>query len=47
MPNEPISFYPYHKDPMDRMLIATAFGNDLTIVTDDRPFAAYGVRTIW
>jgi len=37
----------HHKDPMDRMLIATALRNDLTIVTDDAAFAAYGVPTIW
>lgn len=38
---------PHHKDPMDRMLIATALRNDLTIITDDAAFAAYGVPTIW
>jgi PIN domain nuclease of toxin-antitoxin system len=37
----------HHKDPMDRMLIATALRNDLTIITDDAVFAAYGVSTIW
>ena len=37
----------HHKDPMDRMLIATALRNDLTIITDDAVFAAYGVPTIW
>jgi PIN domain nuclease of toxin-antitoxin system len=36
-----------HKDPMDRMLIATAFANNLTIVTNDHIIARYGVRTIW
>jgi PIN domain nuclease of toxin-antitoxin system len=30
-----------------RMLIATALRNDLTIITDDAAFAAYGVPTIW
>jgi PIN domain nuclease of toxin-antitoxin system len=38
---------PLHKDPMDRMLIATAIRHDLTIITDDAVFAEYGVRTIW
>ncbi len=38
---------PHHKDPVDRMLIATALRNDLTIITDDAAFAAYGVPTIW
>jgi PIN domain nuclease of toxin-antitoxin system len=36
-----------HKDPMDRMLIASALRNDLTIVTNDRMIARYGVPTIW
>ena len=38
---------PYHKDPMDRMLIATALTEDMTIITDDRQFASYGVKTVW
>ena len=36
-----------HKDPMDRMLIATALRHDLAILTGDAVFAAYGVTTIW
>jgi PIN domain nuclease of toxin-antitoxin system len=32
---------------MDRMLIASALGNDMTIVTNDRIIAGYGVQTIW
>lgn len=38
---------PHHKDPMDRMLIATALRADLTIITSDGVFPAYGVKTIW
>ena len=38
---------PHHKDPMDRMLIAAALANDLTIISDDQSFAQYGVRTLW
>ena len=37
----------HHKDPMDRMLIATALAQDFTIVTDDGIFPRYGVKTIW
>jgi PIN domain nuclease of toxin-antitoxin system len=37
----------HHKDPMDRMLIATALGNDMMVITDDNWFAAYGVKTVW
>jgi PIN domain nuclease of toxin-antitoxin system len=36
-----------HKDPMDRMLIASALANDLTIITNDRMIARYGVSTVW
>ena len=38
---------PIHKDPMDRILIAQALNAGLTIITNDRSFAAYGVATIW
>ena len=38
---------PVHKDPMDRMLIAQALHAGLAIVTNDRLFEAYGVRTVW
>ena len=33
----------YHRDPFDRMLIAQARCEGLTIVTSDRAFAAYDV----
>ena len=33
----------HHRDPFDRMLIAQAIEEGLTIVTPDRIFAAYGV----
>lgn len=36
----------HHRDPADRFIIATAQLNDLTVVTDDRRFDAYGVETI-
>ncbi|UVC06915.1 type II toxin-antitoxin system VapC family toxin [Rhizobium sp. TH2] len=41
---------PLHKDPIDRILIATAREHDLTIITRDRAILAYGaaghVRTL-
>src|SRR6185312_10959326 len=37
----------HHKDPMDRILIATALMHNLAILTDDRAFASYGVPTVW
>ena len=33
---------PLHKDPFDRILIATAREHDLTIITRDRAILAYG-----
>jgi PIN domain nuclease of toxin-antitoxin system len=38
---------PLHKDPMDRMLIATALRHDLAVLTDDAAFSGYGVTTVW
>ena len=37
----------HHRDPFDRLLIAQAIVEDLTIVTGDEMFAAYGVRRTW
>jgi PIN domain nuclease of toxin-antitoxin system len=37
----------HHADPFDRMLIAQAVVEGLTIVTHDRRFAPYGVSVIW
>jgi PIN domain nuclease of toxin-antitoxin system len=37
----------HHRDPFDRMMIAQALENDLTIITSDRIFARYsGVRLL-
>ena len=38
---------PIHQDPMDRMLIAQALDNGLTIITEDAVIPHYGVKTIW
>lgn len=37
---------PHHRDPFDRMLIAQAQLEDLTIVTRDRRFDAYDVAVL-
>lgn len=37
----------HHKDPFDRLLIAQAQVEDLTIVTPDRRFREYRVRVTW
>lgn len=36
----------HHRDPADRIIIATALMRDLTIVTGDEKFPRYGVRTL-
>jgi PIN domain nuclease of toxin-antitoxin system len=36
-----------HRDPFDRMLIAQAQGEDLSLVSRERVFDVYGVRRIW
>ena len=37
----------HHSDPFDRMLIAQAIGERMTLVTHDRRLAPYGVDTVW
>ena len=36
-----------HKDPFDRMLIAQAQAEDLSLVSNEVLFDSYGVRRIW
>lgn len=37
----------YHRDPFDRLLIAQALEDGLTLVTADTQVARYAVRTVW
>ena len=37
---------PHHRDPFDRMLVAQAAAEELTLVTRDPVFARYGVALI-
>jgi PIN domain nuclease of toxin-antitoxin system len=37
----------HHRDPFDRLLIAQAIVEDLTIVTPDAAFENYPVRSTW
>jgi len=37
----------HHRDPFDRMIIAQALSENLTVVGNDEAFDAYGVRRIW
>lgn len=36
-----------HRDPFDRMLIAQAMADGLTVITSDRTIPAYDVPTLW
>ena len=36
-----------HKDPFDRMLIAQAIANNLTILTADSAITQYPIATLW
>ena len=38
---------PHHGDPFDRMLIAQALDNGLTILTRDKKISQYDVMTLW
>jgi len=37
----------HHKDPFDRMLIAQAQAEDLSLISNDSMFDRYGIRRIW
>jgi PIN domain nuclease of toxin-antitoxin system len=36
-----------HKDPFDRMLIAQALAENLSVVSNDVVFDGYGVKRVW
>jgi PIN domain nuclease of toxin-antitoxin system len=36
-----------HRDPFDRLLIATAIAEEMTLITDDKEVAKYGVPQVW
>jgi PIN domain nuclease of toxin-antitoxin system len=38
---------PYHKDPVDRLLIGQALAEDMTIITVDAAFASYSAKLLW
>jgi PIN domain nuclease of toxin-antitoxin system len=45
---EEVAVLPFHhRDPFDRMLVAQARVEDLTLVTGDSKLAAYDVRRFW
>ncbi len=38
---------PHHKDPFDRMIIAQAMLENMTIVSADQAFSAYSAPVVW
>ncbi len=36
-----------HRDPFDRLLIAQAMENKMTIITKDEHISKYGISTLW
>jgi PIN domain nuclease of toxin-antitoxin system len=36
-----------HKDPFDRMIVATAYSDKLTLISKDRQLSAYNIEVIW
>jgi len=45
--NNPYLQFETHKDPFDRLLIATALAENLTIITTDESIHKYDVPWIW
>jgi len=41
------SLPPHHRDPFDRLLVAQAESDGLTLVTADQDLHRYGIETIW
>ena len=37
----------HHKDPFDRLIIAQALSENISIATRDSVFSTYGLRIIW
>ncbi|MFI5308668.1 MAG: type II toxin-antitoxin system VapC family toxin [Polyangiales bacterium] len=37
----------HHRDPFDRLMVAQALEDDLTVLGRDAHFDAYGVRRVW
>jgi PIN domain nuclease of toxin-antitoxin system len=37
----------HHRDPFDRMLVAQALAENLTLVSADASLDAYGVQRLW
>lgn len=42
-----VSLPPIHGDPFDRLLVAQAFAENMTLITVDRKFVEYLVPVLW
>jgi len=42
-----LKFYPNHKDPFDRIIIAQAKTEKLPLISLDKEFKKYGVKLLW
>jgi PIN domain nuclease of toxin-antitoxin system len=38
---------PHHRDPFDRLLVAQALVEGMSLVSNEDHFASYGVQVIW
>ena len=38
---------PHHRDPFDRLIIAQAMVENITVLTSDRAFQKYAVDVLW
>jgi PIN domain nuclease of toxin-antitoxin system len=45
--NQLVNLHFHHKDPFDRLIIAQAITDKLTIIGKDKNFAPYSVKIIW
>ena len=45
--NQLVLFPFHHRDPFDRLLLAQAVVDEMTIITRDPEFAKYPVKTLW
>lgn len=36
-----------HRDPFDRMIVATAYSDHLTLISKDKQLSAYNIQVIW